>query len=131
MGEEGGPPPTADETREAIDLAVESVTALRAAGVREEPTKLPPDGDRLACLVHDLLRQCGDLGPLAWVRRIPPPRKGARPSYDLEIAHRGPDGGPGGRTGILFLTAVSADLGDRLPAPAGGGNAAVAAHCSW
>ena len=33
---------------------------------------------------------------------------GARPSYDLEIVHHGPDNGPGGRTGVLFLTAVSA-----------------------
>ena len=85
------------------------ITALHAAGVREEPHKLPPDADRLASLVHDLLMQCREQAPIASVRRIPPPRRGARPSYDLEIVHHGPDNGAaGGRTGVLFLTAVSA-----------------------
>lgn len=106
--EDNGPPPTADEVREAVDRAVADITALHAAGVREEPHKLPPDADRLASLVHDLLTQCRDQAPIASVRRIPPPRRGARPSYDLEIVHHGPDNAPGGRTGVLFLTAVSA-----------------------
>ena len=106
--EDDGPPPTADEVRAAVDRAVADIVAVRAAGVREEPHKLPPDADRLASLVHDLLMQCRDQAPIASVRRIPPPRRGARPSYDLEIVHHGPDNGPGGRTGVLFLTAVSA-----------------------
>ncbi len=106
--EDNGPPPTADEVRAAVDRAVADVTALRAAAVRADPQTLPPDADRLASLVHDLLMQCREQAPIAWLRRIPPPRRGARPSYDLEIVHQGPNNGPGARTGVLFLTAVSA-----------------------
>ena len=83
--------------------------AVHAAGVREEPVKLPPDADRLVSLVHALLMQCRDQAPLAGLRRIPPPRKGARPSYDLEIVHRGSEEGAEARTGVLFLTAAGAN----------------------
>ena len=124
--EDNGPPPTADEVREAVDRAVADIAALHAAGVREEPHKLPPDADRLASLVHDLLMQCRDQAPIASVRRIPPPRQGARPSYDLEIVHHGPDNGPRRQDGRIVPDGRQRQLGDGLSASADGGAAAAA-----
>ena len=106
---EGVDLPTEDETHQAVDQAVAGVAAVRAREIREEPHKLPPDADRIAALAYELLAQCRGRagGPL--VRRIPPPRRGARPGYDLEIIHPETGERPAARTGVLFLTAASAN----------------------
>ena len=101
-------PLTEQETREATDRAVADIVRMHAAGVREEPHKLPPDADRLASLVHSLVMQSREQASLTRLRRIPPPRKGARPSYDLEIVHGGSEDGAEAGTGMLFLTTPSA-----------------------
>jgi hypothetical protein len=98
-------PVTAEEGRRAVDRAVDEALAAHAAAVAAAPHRLPVDADHLAGVVYAALEQCCDAGGYGLVRaeRVLPPRKGARPAYDLDLTHRGGDG-PGPRTGVLFLT---------------------------
>ena len=106
---ENGAPPTEEEVREAVDRAVAGVAAVRAAAVRADSLQMPPDADRIAALVYELLTQGRERAGALSIRRMPPPRRGARPSYDLEIVHPAAADGPPLRTGVLFLTAASAN----------------------
>jgi hypothetical protein len=42
------------------------------------------------------------------VERLPAPRRGTRPTYDLAILQTRPEGGPPRRTGVVVVTAPSA-----------------------
>ncbi len=96
--------------QQAIDRTVGAVVQLRAAAVRADPSQLPPDADRIAALVYEMLMQCRERAGAPSIRRMPPPpRRVARPGYDLEIVHAAAAAGPPLRTGVLFLTAVSAN----------------------
>jgi hypothetical protein len=99
-------PPTPQEIEQAVDRLVEETLAAHLASVREKPSLLPPDADRLASLVHTALVQCRDAGArygILSVSQVPQP-KGARRAYDLDIVHRGEGEAPGPRTGVLVLT---------------------------
>jgi hypothetical protein len=105
------PPPSAEEIRLAVDRKVEELLAQTLAELQEQPEQIPADADHLAGLVRDLLAQCRDAGHrygVYEVEHLPPPRSGARPTYDLSIRQRGRDGGPDLRTGVLFLTQANA-----------------------
>jgi AAA ATPase-like protein len=108
-GGDNGAALTEAEMQAAIDRAVAEIVEVRAAAIRADPTQAPPEAERTADLVYTLLAQCRERAGAASVRRMPPPRRGARPSYDLEIVHAAPADGTPLRTGVLFLTAVSAN----------------------
>ncbi len=98
------------ETPEAvIDRKVGERVAERRARRAAEPAGLPPDADHLMGMLRALLVQCRDArryGVLD-VERVPPPRAGARPTYDLALRRRRP-GGDAEQVGILAVTADSA-----------------------
>jgi hypothetical protein len=105
-----GEPPTREEIEAATDRRVEEWMRAYIAELQREPERLPADGDHLAGLISALLLQCRDAGPpynVLNVEHLPAPRRGARPTYDLALDHRGPDG-TSRHTGILVLTARSA-----------------------
>ncbi len=108
---EAGPalPPAADA--ELIDRKVDEKIAEHRDGRLREPGALPPDADHLAGLLFALLEQCRDAGHLGGVQdveRLPPPRRGSRPTYDLAVLQTRPEGGPPLRTGVVVVTAPSA-----------------------
>jgi hypothetical protein len=103
--------PTTEEIRAAIDRRIAEKLTACCEQLEREPHTLPADADHLAGLVFALLIQCRDSGHRygVWeVERIPPPRQGARPTYDLSIRQRGTGGAADTRTGVLFVTAQSA-----------------------
>jgi hypothetical protein len=109
---EGGgaaPPRTGEQVREAVDRKVDEKVEAHRTRLRQEGR--PPDADHLAGLIYALLVQCRDAGHLYGileVERLPPPRQGARPTYDLAVVQPGPRNGQTIRTGIRVLTATSA-----------------------
>ena len=104
---DGGPvkqgPPEAVIDRK-VEEQVEERRALRAA----EPAALPADADHLVGLLRALLVQCRDGGRYGVldVERVPS-RAGARPTYDLVLRRRLPDGGAE-QVGIAAVTAENA-----------------------
>jgi hypothetical protein len=94
-----------------IDQLLEEKLAEQVAFRLREPAVLPPDGDHLAGLLYSLLRQCRDAeqryGVLE-IERLPPPRKGARPTYDLSLMQRFSEGETPVRSGVVVVTATSA-----------------------
>jgi hypothetical protein len=101
------PPPEAPAA--AIDRKVGEKVAEQRARRAADPATLPADAEQLMGLVRSLLVQCCDAqryGVLD-VERVPPPRAGARPTYDLALRRRLPDGGAE-QVGILALTAENA-----------------------
>jgi hypothetical protein len=77
--------------------------------LRDEQANLPPNGERLASIVFDLLKQCqsaGVAGDLVEVQRLPPPRPGAQPTYHLQVQTQ--VNGSAQTTGVLVLTVPNA-----------------------
>ncbi len=108
-----GPPdePTTEEVREAIDRKIAEKLATSREQLEREPHTLPADADHLAGLVYALLVPCRDGGHHygVWeVDRLPPPRQGARPTYDLSVRQRGEADAADTRTGVVFVMAPSA-----------------------
>jgi type II secretory pathway predicted ATPase ExeA len=102
---------TEEEIRERIDRKVgEKLEEIRRQ-LKEEAQALPPDGDHLAGLVFSVLSQLRSVdptSPLLNVSRVPAPRAGARPAYDLSLQLRGTSPGEMVTTGVLMLTATNA-----------------------
>jgi hypothetical protein len=102
--------PRAELTAEEIQYLIDEKVDVKLQEHRRqrllEPQTLPPDGDNLAGLILSLLRQCAGgvrFPSLAGVDRLPRPRYGPRPPYDLMLRLRpGPDGAEV-RTGLLCL----------------------------
>lgn len=113
-GEEEPPLPlkrewTGEEIQAAIDRKIDEKMAGHWAWRMREQQGLPPDADHLVGLLYGLLvplRDAGSLGVLE-VERVPPPRRNARPTYDLDVLQRGPDGVPA-HTGVRVVTTESA-----------------------
>ncbi|HZY90920.1 MAG TPA: AAA family ATPase, partial [Gemmataceae bacterium] len=104
-GGESQPPEPAEAV---IDRKVGEKVAERRARRAAEPAALPADADHLVGLLRALLVQCRDArryGGLD-VERVPP-RAGARPTYDLTLRRRLPDGGSE-QVGILAVTEENA-----------------------
>jgi hypothetical protein len=96
---------------ELIDRKVDEKVAEHRDGRLREPGALPPDADHLAGLLFGLLEQCRDadhLGGVQDVVRLPAPRRGTRPTYDLTVLQTRPEGGPPWRTGVVIVTAPNA-----------------------
>jgi hypothetical protein len=93
-----------------IDQKVDEKVTEQIAFRLREPAVLPPDADHLAGLLYFLLRQCRDAehryGVLE-VERLPAPRRGTRPTYDLALVQRADREQPV-RTGVVVVTAASA-----------------------
>ncbi len=110
--EGGGSPPVAEKREEElIDHLVEERVAEHRDGRLHQPETLPPDADRLADLLFGLLQQCRDAGHVGGVQdveRLPPPRRGARPTYDLALRQSRPEGGSLLGTGVVVVTAPNA-----------------------
>jgi len=108
-GRTGESPPTADEVRDAVDRRVEEALADHRARSTAEPLSLPPDGDHLAGLLYNLLVQCREADPegLTNVERGVPPRRGARPVYDVVFGQAGADG-TAAQTGLVVVVASNA-----------------------
>jgi hypothetical protein len=106
-----GPPPEPGREDEVVDRAVEEALARHREQLQREPGQLPPDADRLASLLYDLLGLCRDdqqrHGVVA-VERVPPPRRNAHPSYHLDLRLRRQPDAPLRRDGVLVLTAANA-----------------------
>jgi hypothetical protein len=107
-GEAPAPPPAPAWNEEQENAAIDQAVAAELGAARRrfhaEPASLPADPDRLAGLLYDLLgqyRQAGAAGALAEVRRVPPPRPGAPPTYHLSLARRPEEGGQ--VTGVLVM----------------------------
>jgi DNA-binding XRE family transcriptional regulator len=104
------PPPTEAEVRAAIDRKVDEKMAAHRESRERQPGSLPPDADRLAAILADLLEQCRDadhLHGVLEVDRLPPPRRGVRPTYDL-LLRRHLGEGRLVSTGVLVVTAENA-----------------------
>jgi hypothetical protein len=88
------PPPdpnpwTEEQRRTAIDRAVEQEILAARNRLHAEPGSLPADADRLAEVLADVLtRFCEPLYDLIEVARVPPPRRGAAPTYHLSLRRR-------------------------------------------
>jgi hypothetical protein len=101
-------PPPPDPVHDAIDLKITEKMREHRAWRLREPGTLPPDADHLAGLLYALLVECRDAGQLHGVQdveRMPPPRRGARPTYDLAVLRRHGDAVE--RTGVLIVTTPS------------------------
>jgi hypothetical protein len=99
------PPLTEEEIRRLIDEKVDARMQEHRRQRELEPQTLPPDADNLAGLLLALLRRCAEGGrfpALVRVERLPRPRYGPPPAYDLVLRGPGPDG-KGSRTGVLCL----------------------------
>jgi hypothetical protein len=104
-----GPEPAPLEA--VIDRAVEEKIREHVEQCLRVPGSLPPDADHLAGLLFALLEQCRDAEHycgLQEVDRLPPPRRGARPIYDLAVTQRLQGRGLPVRTGVVAVTAPSA-----------------------
>jgi hypothetical protein len=104
------PEPGVKQIEEVIDRKVEQKLAEHRALRQAEPHTLPADGDNLSGLVQALLEQCQRVGPLHGrleVERLPHPRYGPRPAFDLLVRHRSGEGNQETRVGLLFLTTAS------------------------
>jgi hypothetical protein len=102
--------PLPPESLEAvIDRKVDERMAERRARRGAEPAGLPADADHLMGLLKALLVQCRDAGRygVREVEQMPPPRAGARPTYDLSLRRRLPDGGAE-QVGTLAVTEENA-----------------------
>jgi hypothetical protein len=90
---------------EAVEAEIQAIrTRLHA-----EPGEAPPDGDRLASLLHDLIdwgKELEGTRPLVQLQRLPSPRPGATPTYHLQLRQQAEVGES--VTGVLVLTARSA-----------------------
>jgi hypothetical protein len=96
---------------EQIDHAVEQAMREHQEQCVRVPGSMPPDGDHLAGLLFALLEQCRDGGHLFGIQeveRLPPPRRGMRPTYDLAVTQRPHDGGMAVRTGIVMVAVPNA-----------------------
>jgi hypothetical protein len=96
---------------ELIDRAVEEKMREHQEQCLRTPGSLPPDGDHLAGLLFAVLEQCRDAGHLFGVQeveRLPAPRRGTRPTYDLAVTQRPHDGGMAVRTGVVVVTVPNA-----------------------
>jgi hypothetical protein len=105
----GGEDTEREPPEAVIDRKVDERVAQRRARRGAEPAGLPADADHLMGLLRALLVQCRDAeryGVLE-VERVAPPRAGARPTYDLALRRRLPDGGTE-QVGILAVTAENA-----------------------
>jgi hypothetical protein len=94
-----------------IDRMIELTIADQVAVRLRDPAALPPDADHLAGLLFVLLRQCRDAGcrhGVLEIERLPAPRKGTRPTYDLSLVHQVRNGESPLRTGVVVVTAPSA-----------------------
>jgi hypothetical protein len=104
-----GPALTPEQEQALLDQEVDREREAARARLLAEPAGLPPDGDRLASIVFDLLQQCRTAGvvpELANVQRLPPPRPGAQPTYHVQVQTQAPAGIQ--TTGLLVLTAGNA-----------------------
>jgi hypothetical protein len=109
--DDGVEPP--EQQQEAIDRKVDELLAEHRQQRQREPGGLPADADRLVAVLDDLLTQCREAreyGVLE-VKRLPPPRPGARPTYDLSLRQRLPGSALDEDvrcTGVLIVTAANA-----------------------
>jgi hypothetical protein len=104
------PGPTEAQVRAAVDCRVGAWVDGHAARRKATPGDLPPDADNLAGLLFALLRQCQAEGAtfgLVNVTRLPRPRGSERPTYDLDVTRRGPDGVES-RCGVAVVAEVNA-----------------------
>jgi type II secretory pathway predicted ATPase ExeA len=104
-----GPALTPEQEQALLDQEVDREMQAVRARLLAEPAERPPDSDRLASLVFDLLQQCrtsGSIPDLGQVDRLPPPRPGASPTYHLQVQMLTPAGNR--TTGLLVLTARNA-----------------------
>jgi hypothetical protein len=96
---------------ERIDRVVEEKMREHLDQCLRVPGSLPPDGDHMAGLLFALLEQCHEAGRLFGIEevdRLPAPRRGTRPTYDLALTQRSHDGSLVVRTGVVAVTAPSA-----------------------
>jgi hypothetical protein len=92
-----------------VDRAVADRMAEHQARGLKEPDSVPADEDHLASLLEDSLKQClGGKYRLQAVQRLPLPRSGPRPTYDLLVEQSSPSGGPPLRIGVRVLVAEHA-----------------------
>ncbi len=101
-----GPHLTREQEEALIDQEVERELEVVRRRLLSDPGELPPDGDRLASVLFDLLEACRSrqaAPDLVSVRRLPPPRPGASPTYHLHLQTRAAGGEQ--TTGVLVLTA--------------------------
>jgi hypothetical protein len=104
---------TAEQEQEAIDRKVEDLLSEHRQTRRLEPGGLPADADHLVAVLYDLLAQCRDVDRqhgLLEVERLPAPRRGARPTYDLALRQQPPTSAedPPRSTGVVIVTAGNA-----------------------
>jgi hypothetical protein len=101
---------TGEQPQQAIDNLVRDKLSEVAGQLLQQSQMLPLDGDHLAELLYVLLGQLRRVDPscaLIDVARVPPPRAGARPAYDLSLRLRGPAAGQTSTTGALVLVATN------------------------
>jgi hypothetical protein len=101
--------PTVEQLHHAIDQKVAQKMAELKAQRQAEPYTLAPNAENLAGLVYALLEQCQQAGCPGFaleVERVPMPKHGTRPPYDLLVRQR--RGAEEIDTGLLFLTTRSA-----------------------
>jgi hypothetical protein len=114
-GADALPPPepeplTPEEELAAIDRKVEETLATHRAERAREPGGLPADAARLLGVLVGLLEQCRDADHLHGVldvERLPPPRRGVLPTYDLALRQHLGEGAVIS-TGVLLLAAEHA-----------------------
>jgi hypothetical protein len=100
---------TPEQEAERIDQEVDRELQAMRARLLAEPADLPPDGDRLASVLFDLLGQCQSTrvpSELVQVKRLAPPRPGAQPTYHVHVQTQTPGGLQ--TTGVLVLTVRNA-----------------------
>ena len=104
-----GSPLTAEQEAALIDQEVDRELQAVRTRLLAEPADLPPDGDRLASVVFDLLEQCRSTGAaseMVGLERLPPPRPGAQPTYHIQVRSQTRAGLR--TTGLLVLTVRNA-----------------------
>ncbi|HXG11817.1 MAG TPA: ATP-binding protein [Gemmataceae bacterium] len=99
-----------EEIHQRIDDKVDLKLREHKQQRQLEPQTLPPDADNLAGLLYTLLQRC--LNTSEWpslldVQRMPRPRYGPRPPYDIILRQRLGADAPEIRTGLLCLVVSS------------------------
>jgi hypothetical protein len=103
------PPLSPGEEQAAVDRAVDEALADQRARL-SEAVSAAPNADHLAGVLYRLLTHCregGSLYGVQEVQRLPPPRRNARPTYDLSVRQQ-QGAGPAVRVGALVLTVDNA-----------------------
>lgn len=97
---------TDEQRRTAINQTVARELEAMRTRLLAAPAQMTSDADRLAGVLHDLLQHAGPATGLVEVSRVPPPRRGAQPTYHLTL-RRQIDGSEH-HTGVLMMATGAA-----------------------